>query len=271
MVTPGFNITRAFADTFAKQKAQREAAAQGLANIQTPTQAAQTTQIIPNIDASRVNGQADGPNVTQGYYENYLGNNQNAALQAATEQRRLAAFSPMLDNFSTSLSGSNGNGGEVAPIADVSLPEQINLGQINAFEDAARNAQYARAKDTAGKQGRASLNALADVMGARGLSGSGIQIGKAGGIISEGASQLGDVNRTQQIEGLQNARDRASEAYQGAITQRGQDANNLLTQRGQNVAQRGQTQQANSAARAQNIQAYSTVMNPMMGLLTARY
>ena len=103
----------------------------------------------------------------------------------------------------------------------VPLPEVQDIGIIDD-EDAVRNA-YARAKDTAGQHGRAAMDALNDVLGARGMVGSGIGVNEAGGVIAEGARQLGDFNREQAIQRVENERWRQGTNYQGRINQRGQN------------------------------------------------
>lgn len=143
---------------------------------------------------------------------------QQAGLQAAAEQRRLG-YLPQLSGFLGGGTSSGGSGTGGAPIAM----------QPGGEEDSARQAAFARAKDTAAQTGRAALNSLNDVMGARGLNGSGMAVNQAGGVIGEGARQLGDVNREQLIQSLANSRARASEKYQGEITQRGQTLQHQAT------------------------------------------
>ena len=102
------------------------------------------------------------------------------------------------------------------------LPPRVDgiapVGNARATREA-----YARAKDTAGQQGRAALDALMDLQGARGIVGSGIGVNEAGGVIAEGARQLGDFNREQTIQQVENERRRQEMNFQGRISQRGQD------------------------------------------------
>lgn len=161
-----------------------------------------------------------------------------AKLQADAEARRIQSIPGLLQTFNSSF---NKGGG--------ASPQQVDYGGAIAGEDAANSAAYARAKDTAGNQGRAALNALMDVQGARGIVGSGIGANEAGGVIGAANSNLSDVNREQLIQTLAANRARASEQYQGGIAQRGQD----VTMRGQNIA------------------AQSAFVNPLLGLVTARY
>lgn len=161
-----------------------------------------------------------------------------AKLQADAEQRRLAQFPQLLQTFNSSFK----SGG-------MAEPGHVDYGGAIQGEDAANSAAYGRAKDVAGQQGRAALDALHDVMGARGLTGSGISMNRAGGVIGAANSNLADVNREQLIQSLAQNRARASEQFQGNIAQRGQDV----------------------SLRGQNISAQQSFINPMLGLITARY
>lgn len=162
-----------------------------------------------------------------------------ANLQAQAEQRRLGYIPQLLSNATSALQLGGGGSKGLPEISQAST----------AGEDAARAAAFARAKDIAGQTGRSALTALQNVMGARGLTGTGIGATGAANVIGAGASQLADVNREQLIQDLANARARASEAYQGAIAQRGQDV----------------------ALRGQNLNMMQSLTSPLYGLITARY
>lgn len=136
-------------------------------------------------------------------------------------QSQFDLLSPYFDKWMSG-SSSGGGGGPMQPHVEM---------DPGGAEAAGQSAAFARAKDQAGSIGRSALNSLNDVMGARGITGSGIGVNQAGGVVQEGARQLGDVNREQLIQSLAMARQRASEQYQGNITQRGQD----VTQQGNNV------------------------------------
>lgn len=110
-------------------------------------------------------------------------------------------------------------GGQISPLP--AIPQVPEIGPID--DTAAVRGAYARAKDVAGQQGRAAMNALMEVQGGRGIVGSGLGVNEAGGIISEGARQLGDFNREQAIQRVENERWRQGTNYQGRINQRGQD------------------------------------------------
>lgn len=110
-------------------------------------------------------------------------------------------------------------GGQIAPLPV--LPPVNDIGPIDDTE--AVRAAYGRAKDVAGQQGRAAMNALMEVQGGRGIVGSGLGVNEAGGVIMAGANQLADVNREQAIQRVENERWRQGTNYQGRINQRGQD------------------------------------------------
>lgn len=112
-------------------------------------------------------------------------------------------------------------GGMIGPLPQVDrIPPHERVDDTQAAAEA-----YARAKDVAGRQGRAAMDALMDVQGARGIVGSGLGVNEAGGVIQEGAAQLGEFNRQQLINRIENERRRQEMIYQGGITQRGQDIN----------------------------------------------
>lgn len=168
------------------------------------------------------------------------GETHGAGLQAAAELRRLQMFKPYMDQFTKfNEQTAGGAGTQPATIEEMSSPA----------EDAARQAAFARAKDQAGMIGRSAMTALNNTMGARGLAGSKFAQNAAGGVVNTGATQLGEVNREQMIQDLQNARQRASEVYQG------------------NIAQRGQNIQDQASRRA----ALTGLLSGMQGNITARY
>jgi hypothetical protein len=122
---------------------------------------------------------------------------------------------------------SNGGGGQPPPAPGGQIGPFDRLPRIPDMEpvddsQAAREA-YARAKDVAGQQGRAALDALQDIQGGRGIVGSGIGVNEAGGVIGEAARQLGDFNSQQLQMRVDNERRRREINYQGGINQRGQD------------------------------------------------
>ena len=127
---------------------------------------------------------------------------QSAALQTAAEQRRLGYLSQL-----------QAAGGAGAPPV-----------QHGGADDGsgARDAVFARAKDKAGQIARASLNALRNVMGERGISGSSIEGLQQAGVVGAAGSELGDVNREQMIQDLNRQAEIEDLTYQGGIQQRGQ-------------------------------------------------
>ena len=127
---------------------------------------------------------------------------QSARLQAEAEARRLGYLSQLQ------------GGGAGASITHPS---------VEGGAEAARDAVFARAKDKAGQIARSSLNALRNVMGERGLSGSSIEGLNQAGVVGAAGSELGDVNREQMIQDLNRQAEIEDLTYQGGIQQRGQN------------------------------------------------
>jgi len=127
-----------------------------------------------------------------------------ARLAAEAESRRLAAIKGLIP-------GSSGNTG-------------VNGGGAPGYdENAARAAAFGRAKEQAGNTAAASLKALEDVMGARGLRGSTIEGNLTGDVLTGGMHELNDLVRSQTISDNNRAGQISDRNYAGAITQRGQD------------------------------------------------
>lgn len=173
---------------------------------------------------------------------NFLG--QKAGLQRQQSELEASLRDKSWQSRFGALSGLvNKQGGGAAMPREQIQPQTITREVMDpdSGEQAANQAALARAKDTAGQIGRSAMNSLSDVMGARGMGvSSGLGLNEAGGIIGEGARQVGDVNREQQIQALAHNRARASEQYQGNLTQRGQDLSQSMGQYQGQIQQRGQ-------------------------------
>lgn len=112
--------------------------------------------------------------------------------------------------------------GVIQPPVPAPIPPQVP--HISLADDtAARNAEFAKTKDTVGRVGRASLNALAGEMRARGISGSGIEGERIGEAVDRASGALGDVANNQAIEALKRRYAIDDQNYHGDIQQRGQD------------------------------------------------
>lgn len=129
--------------------------------------------------------------------------NQRASLNAEEESRRISEIS--------SLTGASG-----------STPH-VSASAVPFDETGARNAAFARAKDTAGQTALSSLKALQDVVDTRGLDGSSIEAAGTGQVMAGAAGALGGFTREQLIQDLNRAASLSDRNYQGDITQRGQD------------------------------------------------
>jgi len=135
-----------------------------------------------------------------------------------------------------------GTAGAGAPGPTLSAPARI---EMPAAPDTrgAEAAAWARAKDVIGRQTRGALGSLKELQAARGFGPeSGVYAEQEANLLGEGLRSLGETSRTQAEDALAAERARASEGFQGAITQRGQDIGVLgagfsgaITQRGQDL------------------------------------
>ena len=94
---------------------------------------------------------------------------------------------------------------------------------VTPNEEAARQAAFAREKDTLGQILRAAMTGLTNSISERGLVGSGFEGQGVRDIIAGGQGQLGNVAREQTIQDLGRAREVADRDYAGNLTRRGQD------------------------------------------------
>lgn len=118
-----------------------------------------------------------------------------------------ATFTKRLGQLSTS--GASASRVEGSPIA--------------GNEAAARSAAFARAKDRAGQTALASLTALQNVMGQRGMLGSSEEARLTQGGLQGGADVLNEFTRDELMSDLDRAAELSDRTYAGDITQRGQD------------------------------------------------
>lgn len=119
-----------------------------------------------------------------------------------------------------------------------------------ADRSAAESAAYGRARDKVGLETRASLNALNDEMGGRGMLGSTFAATGAARVLSAGQHELGDTNRTQAIEALDRAGQVEDRNYSGALSQRSQDIGLRGQDMGYATASADRTASAQAARRA---------------------
>ncbi len=90
-------------------------------------------------------------------------------------------------------------------------------------ESAARDAAFARAKETAGQNARASMSALNDVVDSRGLMGSSVEAAQTGALVGGAADQVGNFLRDQAQSEADKATHVADVQYQGNVQQRAQE------------------------------------------------
>ena len=134
---------------------------------------------------------------------------------------------PILDQASTNLG--------------VDLRQQFNLGGANAtgggsgtaslppiaYPDAQAgvDAAFARGKDKAAQNARASLTGLREAMAGRNMLGSGVEAAGSAEIVGRAGQGVNEIIREQSIQDAMLANQRANQEYQGRIQQRGQDIN----------------------------------------------
>lgn len=113
--------------------------------------------------------------------------------------------------------------------------------RVQAVDNTAANAaRFGQAKDQAGQTARASLTALRDELGGRGMLGGGVEAGATSGLIERAAQGSNDMTRQNAITDANQANENAQLNYTGSITQRGQDESLYATTRGQDLnAQQG--------------------------------
>lgn len=109
--------------------------------------------------------------------------------------------------------GGSGSGSGGGSIAAPTMPDPTAM-------DAQ---QFARAKDTVGQTGRASIDALNGELGASGMMGGGAQVQGTRDVVNAGQEQLGKVASDQATANAATAADFAKTGYEGAIAQRGQN------------------------------------------------
>lgn len=107
----------------------------------------------------------------------------------------------------------SGAGGGGAP--NLEMPDQ---GEAN-------RAEFARAKDRAGRVARKSIDALNGELGATGALGGGAQVQGTSDLIQDAAGAEGEVVRDQAMKNADLRADTAKTNYAGKLTMRGQDIN----------------------------------------------
>ena len=145
--------------------------------------------------------------------------NFNAGATQETQGRQLNAQGQELLSAAT-----RGLGAPNINTPGIATPPNVSYqGATQQQEQAARDAAFAQAKDTAANTARASLNALTGELQSRGLGGGGYEAGQVGQELGREANTLGQVNAQLAENAYQRAGQIADEQYQGGIAQRGQN------------------------------------------------
>lgn len=137
------------------------------------------------------------------------GTNAGEALNALLKTTGLPALG------SSSGSSGSGSGSSAASVPMVQMP------QGSAGSDAA----FARGKDQAGLNARASLRSLTEAMGSRNMLGGGAEAVGIGEVVGRAGQGVNELIREQSVSDANLANRRQEQEYQGLITQRGQDLN----------------------------------------------
>ncbi len=87
----------------------------------------------------------------------------------------------------------------------------------------AKDAAFARAKDSIGQTMRASMTSLRENLAGRGALGGGLEAAGTADVIGQGANTLSDVVTNQADYDVAGQNQSANQRYQGALTKRGQD------------------------------------------------
>lgn len=117
-----------------------------------------------------------------------------------------------------------GGAGVVAPGTGGPVNGGAGIPGIGPIDtSAATSAAFGAAKDQSGQEANASLKSLQGLMGAEGLSGSGMEAEGEKGIIENALGEMGSASRANATTQANNALDIAKTNQSAAITQRGQD------------------------------------------------
>ncbi len=106
-------------------------------------------------------------------------------------------------------------------------PGLDDTANIVSNEQAARDAAFARAKDTQGQIARSSLDALSGIMSERGMLGGGYEGAGQAAILGGAQANLGETARGQALSDVERSGQIADRNYAGSITKRGQDMSKL--------------------------------------------
>lgn len=144
-----------------------------------------------------------------------------AQLQQETEQQRYLralaqsqAANTQVQNWMNQFGLTSG----ALPVAG-----DINTGATDAQERAAEDAAFARAKDKIGLASRSAMDSLSSEMSSRGISGSGVEAQRLGGVYESGLGEIGQTAREQAIEALKRKYQVSDRNVALASTTRGQN------------------------------------------------
>lgn len=162
--------------------------------------------------------------------------------------------------------GQSGAYGGGALLPSPSLPGQVGAPTVKAVAPS-QSAAFGRAKDAASQVYGKAMEQLKDSMTAAGISGSGIEGRLMGGLVSDAARYISGAELKQQLEAQKQAWEAAKGAYEGGISQRGQDITGLTNI--YDIAQGAATSQHNALLNRDN--PMQTVLMSILQGLMPRY
>lgn len=197
--------------------------------------------------------------------------NQMAGQKLPQEKQAFDAMMGLVNQFKGGFNQSNTGGAGTGTGGGLPGQTQLSFQQYyaptSADASAAQSKAFALAKAQAGSEGQAAINGLAGQMAARGITGSGTQMRGIADRLAAATNPLAqttaqqlqeNVNMAQQNQQL--AQQAAETAFQGGISQRGQDI----------TAQTAQAQLAQQKQLAQQ-QMLQQALTGLMGNLNISY
>lgn len=166
-------------------------------------------------------------------------------------------------NASLDKMGGAGNPGG-APPPPTFIPANLPQRGAAANGSMADSAAFARAKDRTGQTARASMNAIRDNMGERGIQNSGIESKLTGDVVGRAQGQLGDFDREAMIRDFDRSNQISDAEYAAAVDMSNRNASgaNAMTDANANraVTMRGQNINAGNQ-RVQSLQTLASLRN----------
>lgn len=173
------------------------------------------------------------------------------------EEGSYGQYSAILDGLANAISGGANAGGAAVPAvpgingvpssygsAATSVPSYAAPSSVTMPDTSAADAAtFGREKDQAAQITSGSLEGLRGALQARGMGGGGYEAGQTGRALVAGTNLEGEASRGIAEQNANLAEKRASEQYQGGVTQRGQDVGAAVATHGQELQAQEQAAQ----------------------------